>query len=71
LSCWLNDVGAVPMAIPASIADLSECVAGASRKGGQVPELNVSETAANACQITRVDDTANRKSSHSQMGNNF
>ncbi len=73
ITCALNDVGAVPVAMPSSISgvDVLDGKTGVRRKAMQIPEINVGDAAMKEGAITHVEDTDQRESSQSQMGSNF
>ncbi len=70
ISCFLNG-GGMPQSLPVSIMGVVDATSGAKRGDGQIPELNYTDAAANATQLTKIDDSDRRESSHSQNGSNF
>jgi hypothetical protein len=70
ISCFLNG-GGIPQALPVGIMGVSDTTSGAKRADGQIPEVNFTDASANATQLTKIDDSDHRESSHSQNGSNF
>jgi hypothetical protein len=70
ISCFLNG-GGPPQALPVGITGTIDATSGAKRQDGQIPELNYTDASANAQQLTGINDTEHRESSHSQNGSNF
>jgi len=70
ISCFLNG-GGIPENMTVGIAGTTDVTGGAQRPDGQIPEVNLIDGDSKAPQITRVDNSVNRESSHSQNGSNF
>jgi hypothetical protein len=70
ISCFLNG-GGMPQSLPVGIVGVTDVTSGAKRADGQIPELNYTDASANATQLTKIDDSDHRESSHSQNGSNF
>lgn len=70
ISCFLNG-GGIPAMQPVGVAGVTDVTGGAQRQDGLIPEVNYTDGNANAPQITQIDDSTNRESSHSQNGSNF
>ena len=70
ISCFLNG-GGIPATMPVGIAGTTDVTGGATRPDGQIPEVNMVDADANATQITNIDTSEHRESSHSQNGSNF
>lgn len=70
ISCFLNG-GGIPENMTVGVAGTTDVTSGADRPDGQIPEVNLIDGDSKASQITRIDSSSPRESSHSQNGNNF
>ncbi len=70
ISCFLNG-GGVAENLPVGVVGTSEVSSGTKRADGQIPEVNYVDADSKATQITQIEDSDRRESSHSQNGSNF
>ncbi|MBX4470407.1 hypothetical protein [Streptococcus pneumoniae] len=70
ISCFLNG-GGVAENLTVGVAGVADAKSGTRRADGQIPEINYIDADSKAPQITQIEDTDRRESSHSQNGSNF
>ncbi len=70
ISCFLNG-GGIAENLPVGVAGTSDTSSGTRRADGQIPEINYIDGSSKAPQITQIEDSDRRESSHSQNGSNF
>jgi hypothetical protein len=70
ISCFLNG-GGVAENLPVGVAGTSDASSGTRRADGQIPEVNYIDADSKAPQLTHIEDSDRRETSHSQNGSNF